>query len=41
VLWAAPIRLTPIVDMVLGFDWMEEKRVWISFASHQVFVMNP
>ena len=41
VLWAAPIRLTPIVDMVLGFDWLEQKRVWISFASHQVFVMGP
>ena len=38
VLWVAPIRLTPIVDMLLGADWLAGKRVWISFATKQVFV---
>jgi hypothetical protein len=37
-LWVAPVRFTPIVDMLLGADWLAGKRVWISFATHQVFV---
>jgi hypothetical protein len=37
-LWVAPVRFTPIVDMLLGADWLVGKRVWISFATHQVFV---
>lgn len=37
-LWVAPIRLKPIVDMLLGADWLAERRVWISFATAQVFV---
>ena len=37
-LWVAPVHLTPIVDMVLGADWLEGKLVWISFATRQVFV---
>ena len=36
--WAAPIQLSPIVDMLLGADWLAGKRVWISFATQQVFV---
>ena len=36
--WVAPIRLTPIVDMLLGADWLADKTVWISFATKQVFV---
>ncbi len=36
--WTAPIQLNPIVDMLLGADWLAGKRVWISFATRQVFV---
>jgi hypothetical protein len=34
----APVHLVPIVDMLLGGDWLADKRVWISFATRQVFV---
>jgi hypothetical protein len=37
-LWVAPIRFAPIVDMLLGADWLAGKRVWISYATTQVFV---
>jgi predicted aspartyl protease len=40
-LWVAPVRLTPIVDMLLGADWLAGKRVWISFTTRQVFVERP
>jgi hypothetical protein len=41
-LWVAPIHLTPIVDMLLGADWLAGKRVWISWATRQLFVAaNP
>jgi len=36
-LTVAPVRLTPIVDMLLGADWLAGRRVWISYATHQVF----
>ena len=36
--WAAPVQLNPIVDMLLGADWLAGKTVWISFATKQVFV---
>jgi hypothetical protein len=36
--WVAPVRLVPIVDMLLGADWLAGRRVWISFATKQVFV---
>ena len=36
--WVAPIRLTPVVDMLLGADWLASRRVWISFSTRQVFV---
>ena len=39
-LWVEPIRLTPIVDMLLGADWLAARRVWISFATQQVFVAS-
>ena len=39
--WVAPVRLTPIVDMLLGEDWLEGRRVWISYATQQVFVAAP
>ena len=37
-LWAAPVRVVPFVDMLLGADWLGTHRVWISFATSQVFV---
>jgi hypothetical protein len=37
-IWVAPIRFTPIVDMLLGEDWLAGKRVWISYLTRQVFV---
>jgi Aspartyl protease len=38
VYWVSAERLNPIVDMLLGADWFVGKRVWISFATKQVFV---
>lgn len=38
VLWVAPVRVIPIVDALLGADWLaEQSRVWMSFATNQVF----
>jgi hypothetical protein len=37
----APVRLTPVADMLLGVDWMVSRRVWISYATRQVFVSTP
>jgi hypothetical protein len=36
----APVRLTPIADMLLGCDWMLTRRIWISYATKQMFVGN-
>ena len=42
VIWVAPgVHLTPIVDMLLGADWLAERRVWISYATRQLFVATP
>jgi hypothetical protein len=41
VIWAAPVHLTPIVDMLLGADWLADRRIWISFATRQMFVATP
>ena len=40
-LWVEPVRATPPVDMLLGADWLLERRVWISFATTQVFEARP
>ncbi len=37
-LWVAPVHIVPIVDMLLGADWLRTRRVWVSFASRQVFM---
>lgn len=37
-IWVEPVRLTPIVDMLLGADWLAGRRIWISSATRQVFV---
>jgi hypothetical protein len=40
-IWVAPIRLSPIADMLLGADWLAGRRVWISYATRQIFVAAP
>jgi hypothetical protein len=40
-IWVAPIRLSPVADMLLGADWLAGRRVWISYATYQVFVALP
>jgi predicted aspartyl protease len=37
-LWVASVHVVPIVDALLGEDWVAaQRRVWISFATGQVF----
>jgi hypothetical protein len=36
-IWVEPVRLVPISDMLLGADWLAGRRIWISFATHQLF----
>jgi Aspartyl protease len=40
-IWVAPVRMAPIVDMILGADWLSTRRVWISYATRQIFVAEP
>lgn len=40
-LWVAPVRLPLFADMVLGMDWLSRRRVWISYATAQIFVAAP
>ncbi len=37
-LLVAPVRVVPIVDLVLGDDWLQLHRVWLSYSTLQVFV---
>jgi hypothetical protein len=37
-LLVAPVRVVPIVDLVLGDDWLRSHRVWLSYSTLQVFV---
>ena len=37
-LWVASVHVVPIVDMLLGADWLAPRRVWLSFATRQMFV---
>ncbi len=38
VIWAAPVHVLPIVDLLLGGDWLRGRRVWFSYATLQIFV---
>ncbi len=38
IIWVAPVHLRPIADMLLGADWLGGRRVWISYATRQLFV---
>jgi len=37
-LWVGPGHALPIVDMLLGADWLRPRVVWLSYATTQVFV---
>jgi hypothetical protein len=37
-LLVAPVHVVPIVDLVLGDDWLQSHRVWLSYSTLQVFV---
>ena len=37
-LWVAPVHVVPIVDMLLGADWLRSRHVWLSFTTKQVFI---
>lgn len=39
-MWVEPVRLNPIADMLLGGDWLAGRRVWISFATRQLFAVE-
>lgn len=38
VLWVASVRVVPIVDLLLGADWLGPRHVWLSFATKKIFV---
>ena len=40
-LWVARVHVIPIVDMLLGADWLRTRHVWLSFSTRQVFVALP
>ena len=35
---ATPVILTPILDLLIGMNWLIDHRVWLSYATGQVFV---
>lgn len=37
-LWVAAVHVVPIVDMLLGADWLSTRHVWLSFTTKQVFM---
>jgi hypothetical protein len=37
-LWLGQIHLIRSVDLLLGADWLRDRRVWLSFATDTVFV---
>lgn len=38
VLLVAPVHVIPIVDMLLGLDWIQSHEIWLSYATMQVFI---
>jgi hypothetical protein len=40
-IWVSPVHVVPIVDMLLGADWLRTRHIWLSFATKQVFVAQP
>ena len=39
-IWAAPVHILPIIDILLGEDWLGRHRVWLSYATSRVFVLQ-
>jgi hypothetical protein len=37
-LWIGEVRVVPTADLLLGADWLGSRRVWLSFATRQIFV---
>jgi hypothetical protein len=37
-IWAAPVHVLPVVNLLLGGDWLRRRRVWFSYATSQIFV---
>lgn len=37
----APARLVPIVDMLLGEDWVAKRPLWLSYTTHRLFIGLP
>ncbi len=37
-IWVEAVRIRPFVDMLLGADWLAGRRVWLSFATSQLFM---
>jgi Aspartyl protease len=37
-LWTVPLHVIPPVDMLLGTDWLQSHRLWLSYATAQVFI---
>ena len=37
-IWAAPVHVLPVVDILLGGEWLRQRRVWFSYATSQIFV---
>jgi hypothetical protein len=31
----------PIVDLLLGADWLRSRHVWLSFTTKQMFIEQP
>jgi hypothetical protein len=37
-IWVGPMSTSPGIGMLLGEDWLAKRRIWISYATSQVFV---
>jgi len=37
-IWAAPVHVLPTIDLLLGGDWLRQRRVWFSYATSQIFL---
>jgi hypothetical protein len=40
-IWVAPIRLPLFADMLLGVDFLANRRIWLSYATRQIFQAVP
>jgi hypothetical protein len=39
-IWVGPLSTLPGIGMLLGADWLANRRVWISYATGQLFVAD-